>query len=129
MSQNCHIDCPLTTGEFRDRVLNGLENLSTKMNILVGPDGNNGELSRVKATLEEHSNFISNYNGVVAERERAANHSRWVLGIGAAILAGVISWFLSSLVSPHLRGRSGGDDYNVSQQLGTVPSAEKAPPR
>lgn len=64
MSHAC-LSCPLTASEFQSSVTDTLARLDTKMDILVGPDGTNGELSRVKATLDNHGTTINRIIGVL----------------------------------------------------------------
>lgn len=67
--------------------LQGLDirGISTKMDILVGPDGTNGELSDIKSrvrTVEKHQNYITGMFGLLGLLIGSALKYAWHLLFG-----------------------------------------------
>lgn len=60
---------------FQERVLQGLENIRTKMDILVGPDGTNGKV------------------GDMEHRISSLEKARWVIA-GAILAVGAVIHFI-----------------------------------
>jgi hypothetical protein len=51
--------------EFQMTVVDTLGRLETKMDKLVGPDGNNGEVSKMKSDIGRHDKYINRIIGVI----------------------------------------------------------------
>lgn len=63
VSDTCHFDCPHYDVSFREGLATRLTSIDTKLTMLVGKDGTNGEWSSVKGRIGILETFMNQTKG------------------------------------------------------------------